>query len=395
MNSPAGPARSSLRDQLAPPRIPVLIVFRPLAWRSVLYCATAALSGFLALLGVLALPWACWATSNIERWRLTLLGLPRPPAPARAQGRHPWDPAWYGENNFTVWVVTVLFAAVSFGLGLVLTFLVIGPTFLLYHMVGELDPLDLTLLCGGLALGLIAGLYATWALAAGQAAIVDQQLRRQPDLSRQVDELTTSRRELVDVFATERRQIERDLHDGTQQHLVLLSMQLGEADYALSRGRLDDARDSLDGARNSIETAMESLRQTVRGIHPQILTDHGLEAAVRELAARQPVPVEVVAIGGRPPAEHLALAAYYLVSESFTNAAKYAGATAMTVRLILSEPFEVEVSDDGRGGAVVQHGHGLSGIIERVRALGGDCWVSSPPGGPTLIRARFPGGEPQ
>ena len=135
---------------------------------------------------------------------------------------------------------------------------------------------------------------------------------------------------------------------------------------------------------------MTALRDTVRGIHPQILTDRGLASAVREVAARQPVPVRVEVTGDRQPAEPVALAVYYLVSEAFTNASKHAGATSMSLRLALADPLEVEVYDDGIGGARVVPGHGLSGLIERAEALGGACWLSSPPGGPTTVRASFP-----
>jgi signal transduction histidine kinase len=138
---------------------------------------------------------------------------------------------------------------------------------------------------------------------------------------------------------------------------------------------------------------MTSLRDTVRGIHPQILSDRGLGAAVRELAARQPVPVRVEVSGGTEPAEPVALAAYYLVSEAFTNVAKHARATSMSVRVALADPLEVEVYDDGTGGARVVAGHGLSGLMERAQAVGGTCWLSSPDGGPTLLRASFPGGR--
>ena len=249
---------------------------------------------------------------------------------------------------------------------------------------------DFLLPATGLVVVLVVGLYVAWALAAAQAIIVDIQLRPHSELRQQVDELTSSRRELVDVFASERRRIEHDLHDGAQQHLVVLSMQLGEADYALDQGRIEDARRALASAQGSVEAAMTSLRETVRGIHPQLLTDRGLVAAVRELAERQPLPVQVEVGGERTPSEQLSLAAYYLVSEAFTNIVKHSGAATATVRLVLADPLLVEVYDDGRGGAEIRPGHGLSGLVERTHALGGGTWLTSPPGGPTLLRASFP-----
>ena len=286
--------------------------------------------------------------------------------------------------------MSVLFGLVDLLPGGVLVLLVlgIGGNVIRRAMVGA--GADAALAGVGLLLTLLIGLYVAWALAAAQAVIVEKLLRPRTEVSRQVAELTTSRRELVDVFAAERRRIERDLHDGAQQHLVVLSMQLGEADYALDNGRPDEARRALLAAQDSMEAALTSLRETVRGIHPQILSDRGLATAVRELAERQQTPVTVSITGVRQPSEPVALAVYYLVSEAFTNAAKYAGAASMSVHLALVDPVTVEVRDDGRGGAEVQPGHGLSGMIERVQALGGQCSIVSPVGGPTIILASLP-----
>ena len=115
-----------------------------------------------------------------------------------------------------------------------------------------------------------------------------------------------------------------------------------------------------------------------------------LHAAVGELAARQPIPVTVSIDGQRQPSEPVALAVYYVVSEAFTNAAKYSAATQVMMRLSLAEPVSVQVTDNGRGGAQVRLGHGLSGMIERIQALGGRCTISSPSGGPTSIVASLP-----
>jgi signal transduction histidine kinase len=395
MTAPVQFSDVDLRAHLAPPGNPLRIFVSPLAWRSVLYCLTSMIAGLLALVagivGVLVLPLVTWATANVERGRLVVLGLPRLSPLPRSRVRHPWDLRGLKDGNLSVWGITVLFGLIDLVPGTVWAAVVSSLASSLVRVYTAPAALvDRVLSVGGLFLVLMGGLYGAWALASAQALVIDLQLRPYSELSRKVDELTTSRRELVDVFAAERRRIEQDLHDGAQQHLVLLSMQLGEADYALDQGRPDDARAALESARQSVEAAMTSLRDTVRGIHPQLLTDRGLATAVRELAERQPVPVRVEISGSQEPGEQLALAAYYLVSEAFTNIAKHSGATTATVRLALADPLEVEVYDDGRGGAVVQPGHGLSGLVERARAVGGDCWLTSPPGGPTLVRARFP-----
>lgn len=366
----------------------------PTGWRAVLYCFTSIVGGLLALLaailGVLVLPLVTWATANLERSRLVLLGLPRLTPLPRNRVRHPWDTRGFSDGNLPVWGVTVLFGLVDAIPGGILAGLVVVLTLALVREVEASRYASAVLDGGVLAICLVIGLYVAWALSAAQAMLVDIQLRPYSELSQQVDELTTSRRELVDVFAAERRRIEHDLHDGAQQHLVLLSMQLGEAEYALGHGDLDGARRALQSSQASVESATTSLRDTIRGIHPQLLTDRGLVAAVKELAARQPIGVRVEVSGDKAPGQQTSLAAYYLVSEAFTNLTKYARASTATVRLQLSDPLLVEVYDDGIGGAQIRPGHGLSGLVEWTRALGGDLWLTSPQGGPTLLRASIP-----
>lgn len=392
MSHSSPPHEVAVRARLKPPPNPLRMLISPLGWGAVAYCASAIVGGILALvagiLGVFVLPLVAWITADMEARRLRLLGLRREGPLPSGPIRHPWDANGLREGNLAVWGIAVLFALVDFLPGALLVTLVLGLTTQLVQ--GVLIGVDVYLVGFGLLIVLVAGLYVAWALATVQAILVEDLVRPRAELREQVDQLTTSRRELVDVFAAERRRIERDLHDGAQQQLVLLSMQLGEAEYALDTGRPEAVREALTAARSSMETAMTSLRETVRGIHPQILTDRGLADAVRELAERQPVPVTVAISGDRRPAEQLALAAYYLVSEAFTNAVKHAVASTMSVRIDQRDPLEVEVYDDGIGGAVVRPGHGLSGMIERVQTFGGQCWVNSPPGGPTIIRASFP-----
>ena len=391
-----GPATGSdVRERLTPPRHPLAMFVWPTAWGAVLYCATSIVIGLGALvagvLGVLFLPWVGWATANLERGRLGLLGLPKLTPYPRFRGRYPWDPQGFGEGNIAVWGITVLFGVALLVPAAIICLPLIAFALVLVQAMAEHPwTIDVLLATVGLFIVMQVGLYVAWGLASVQAILVDLQLRPHSELAQRVDELTSSRRELVDVFAAERRRIERDLHDGAQQHLVLLSMHLGEADYALSHNQPDAARHALGAAQLSVEATLTALRETVRGIHPQILSDLGLVAAVRELAARQPLAVHVEVSGDVRPSEQVALGVYYLVSEAFTNVVKHAGATAATVRLTLGDPLEVEVYDDGRGGAHVLPGHGLSGLVERARVLGGDVWITSPPGGPTLLRASFP-----
>ncbi|MBD0695377.1 sensor histidine kinase [Streptomyces sp. CBMA123] len=213
---------------------------------------------------------------------------------------------------------------------------------------------------------------------------------RDEDLGRRVVELTRSRARLVDAFEAERRRIERDLHDGAQQQLVALSMTLGLAELEL-RGQHPAAAELVTRARGEAKRALEQLRTLVRGIHPQVLTDHGLPAAVAELALRHPIPVSVdIDLPDRLPGP-VETAAYFTVTEALTNAAKHSGAAEIAVAArIQGGKLVLLVTDDGRGGADPATGAGLQGLADRVAILRGRLIVTSPLGGPTRLRLEVP-----
>jgi signal transduction histidine kinase len=225
---------------------------------------------------------------------------------------------------------------------------------------------------------------------AAAAALQLENERLEAELRARVEELQTSRARLVEVSMGERRRLERDLHDGAQQRLVALSLQLG-----LARRKLDSdpavAGELLDAARGEMERALEELRELARGIHPAILTDRGLGAAIEALAERAPLPVDLVRMpDDRLPAA-VEAAAYFVVAESLTNVAKYSSAEHASVRVGRQDGFAVvEVSDDGVGGADPAAGTGLRGLADRLAALDGRLEVHSPPGGGTVIRANIP-----
>jgi PAS domain S-box-containing protein len=203
--------------------------------------------------------------------------------------------------------------------------------------------------------------------------------------------LRASRARIVQAADDARRKLERDLHDGAQQRLVALSLSLRLAEAKLFSADSDSAAAILAGAREELSRALEELRDLARGIHPVILTDRGLAAAVRALAARMPLPVEAEFAEERlPPPVEAAL--YYVVAESLTNVAKYAKATSARVRLEMSDEGVVaaEVSDDGVGGADPARGSGLRGLADRVEALDGRLVVDSPSGGGTRVRVEVP-----
>lgn len=216
--------------------------------------------------------------------------------------------------------------------------------------------------------------------------------------STELQELTQSRREIVQAFEIERRRIERDLHDGAQQYIVAASMQVGEASMLLdgvregqADPRLASVAELLSKAQDTTDEALTELRRTVAGIHPKVLSDMGLEAAVRDIAARSSLDVTVRVPHPLPQMpEGVVASAYFLVSEALTNVAKYARDAEVTVLLAADNDLHVSVVDSGPGGARLQAGHGLMGMRERLRTFGGTLELSSPPGGPTTVSTRIP-----
>ena len=199
------------------------------------------------------------------------------------------------------------------------------------------------------------------------AALALETGRLDAELRARVEELRESRARLLAVGLAERRRMERNLHDGAQQRLVSLALDLRLARASL-REDPDRAEELLDGVGEELSRALEELRELARGLHPAVLTDRGLEQAVKTLATRAPLPVDVDARIGEVP-EAVELAAYFVVSEALTNVAKYAAANRATVRVGRDDgSVLVEVSDDGVGGADPAHGSGLRG--PRRQALG-------------------------
>jgi signal transduction histidine kinase len=204
-------------------------------------------------------------------------------------------------------------------------------------------------------------------------------------------ELNASRVRILEAGVTERRRLERNLHDGAQQRLVALAVQLRVLEKRL--GDPEAAIAMLRGAAYELEQALAELRELARGLHPAVLADRGLAPALETLASRSPLPVSVEGVPDVRLAEPLEAAIYFVVAESLTNAVKHAEATELRVSM-RAEPDElrVEISDDGRGGAdpSTSNGTGLRGLADRVEALGGRLAVESAPGTGTIVRAVLP-----
>jgi signal transduction histidine kinase len=260
-------------------------------------------------------------------------------------------------------------------------------------------PETLTVAVVALPISVLAGYLLITGLSQAHVALGRALLgpSRRARLAERVEELTESRSRVLAATLAERRRIERDLHDGAQQRLVSLAMELGMAREKMATDPVV-ARKLVEEAHGEAKRALADIRDLVRGIHPAVLSDRGLDAAISALADRCPVPVEVdVDLDGRPP-EAVEATAYFVVAEALVNVAKHAGAseTRVTVRRDrkLEDRLVMEVIDDGKGGADPETGTGLAGLRDRLAALDGRLFVESPAGGPTHVRAELPLGGP-
>jgi signal transduction histidine kinase len=221
------------------------------------------------------------------------------------------------------------------------------------------------------------------------AGIALENARLQAEIAARLEEVKGSRMRVIEAGQKERKRLERDLHDGAQQRLIALSLEL-----RMLQRKLEDnpgARRQLEDAQREITRSLDELRDIARGLHPAVLSAHGLAVALEQVAARATVPVDLtVDVDGRLP-EPVEVATYYVVTESLTNVGKHAQATAVSVSVFRAgENVVVEVVDNGLGGANTQRGSGIRGLADRVEALGGRLRVWTPRGGGTRVRAEIP-----
>jgi len=216
-----------------------------------------------------------------------------------------------------------------------------------------------------------------------------QNAQLQVELRARLQELRGSRVRILQAEQNERRRLERDLHDGAQQRLVALSMELGELEQRLDGNT--ELRKRIEEARQEVTASLAELRNLAHGIHPAAVSDHGLAVALESLATRATISVQVIGVPRERLPEHVELAAFFIVSEALTNVAKHAQASSAVVQFDTTvELLIVEVRDDGVGGAAADAGTGLRGLADRVEALGGRLRVWSPAGRGTRVRAEIP-----
>ncbi|OKI48159.1 histidine kinase [Streptomyces sp. TSRI0281] len=244
----------------------------------------------------------------------------------------------------------------------------------------------------------LAGLFVLWpvlpfivrTLANADRAMVRGLLSPSDELERRIAELESDRGVVVDTAAADLRRIERDLHDGAQARLVALAMGLGLAKEKLTDDPEAAAR-MVDEAHGEVKVALQELRDLARGIHPAILTDRGLDAALSAIASRCTVPVKVSVDLDSRPAQAIEGSAYFTVSELLQNVSKHSGARSASVDVWRSsDRLLIQVRDDGSGGARMDGGTGMAGLAERLGAVDGLFVLDSPVGGPTTVTAELP-----
>ncbi|MFC9627007.1 histidine kinase [Streptomyces sp. NPDC056930] len=382
--------------------------------RRVLTECIAAMAFPILLLSILVAPVSAPVVAETDRSRARWCGVETMPlkpsdhswaqwvAP-RLRSRSIW------RTDLPVFVTAVLLSALS----LMVAFfgfigaaaLVFSPVFWLFGIAAQVGPftpesVGETLLA--MPAGIVLGAVTTTVLT-GTSFLRDLLLRafsrsRDPDLLAKLEELRTSRASLTAAFEFERQRIERDLHDGAQQELVAVVMRLGMLEATATAAAADQERivRLARQAQAHAERALERLRDTVRNIHPRELSDLGLIAAVRELAARSPLRVELNSTGDDAQlSSPTATAVYFTVSEALTNISKHAGVGSARIDLrCTTTDVHVRVHDDGVGGARIYAGSGLAGLRERMRSVGGNLEILSPPGGGTLVVASAPSQPP-
>jgi signal transduction histidine kinase len=366
------------------------------------------------LVGIPMLAGTLWVSlwmAYPERGRFAVMlgtGIPAPPLPgsggwlrrlwATLSSGAAWRTILYGLIRFPLSTLQFVLVTVVWSLALVL---ITAPAYNWAlpdggaHIAGHLIRYPGALITGvlaGLVLLLAAPALTRW-MAAGDAAVARALLGSgREELTARIGELETSRAKVMDAAEAERMRIERDLHDGAQQRLVSLAMDLGRAKAKF--GTDPEAAAAIVGeAHEQAKEALAELRNLVRGVHPPVLSDRGLDAALSGLAALSPVPVTVsVELPSRPPAAIEAIA-YFVVAEALTNIAKHAHAHHARVLVVgVGDQLSVEITDDGVGGADPA-GQGLSGLAARVAGVDGQFRVTSPPGGPTTLEVTLPCGS--
>jgi signal transduction histidine kinase len=383
--------------------IAALILFAVVRWSEVMDPRGIARLGLLWLACVVVIFLLSPVLTQVHRHRLRVTaGVEIPPQPKR--GLLTWrgleavlrSQATWRQLCYHVLIAPVLAAAAVVAVGLWPASLVCTVGFAAawaHHSMnsapGRLS-LDIVLTFAG-----VVGLFVAPWLTSGIRALDSRAARallgpsRADELEHRVEQLTETRAGVVDAADAERRRLERDLHDGTQQRLVSLAINLG-----MARAQADTAEDAklaIAEAHEEAKAALAELRDLIRGLHPAVLEDRGLDAALSGIAARMPIPVRLTVDLPRRPAPVIEAVAYFVVSEGLANIVKHSQATEAAIFVQRAgDRLHVIVTDDGVGGADPAHGTGLSGLARRAASVDGTFEIDSPHGGPTLLTVDLP-----
>ncbi|MFD9510447.1 sensor histidine kinase [Streptomyces mirabilis] len=381
------PDESVYSDRLPPPRFALgrqtwkeiahLLANLPVSIFGFVYVVTLVSTGAGLAVTVIGLPLLAGGLrggrllGRMERARARkLLGvrIDEPsPMPVRGTGFFPW--LWSSLRDSVAWR-TVLYDFIRLPWGIVTFTVTLMSLFLLWPVLP----------------------FLARGLTNVDRAMVRGLLSPSDELERRIAELESDRGVVVDTAAADLRRIERDLHDGAQARLVNLAMGLGLAKEKILEGQADETVAAMvDEAHGEVKLALQELRDLARGIHPAVLTDRGLDAALSSVASRCTVPVKVTADLPTRPAAAIEGIAYFTVSELLQNVSKHSGARSASVDVWRTdERLLIQVQDDGRGGAALDGGTGMAGLADRLGAVDGLFVIDSPPGGPTTITAELP-----
>ena len=351
------------------------------------------------IVGPVAELWAVQGVTALQRSRLrTVAGTDIPAGPRTAE-RAPWPVGpWLSASTWRQIAFHLLSIGIAAAAGVVAVCWLAPALAIAYLIVGAPSAATAALICAGAVLLLFT---APWL--AQRVARIDETMAtallgpsRSEELALQLETLTRSRAAIVAATDAERRRIERDLHDGAQQRLVSLALNLG-----MARARFSDVSEPVKQviaeAHEEALLALSEVREFIRGLHPAVLNDRGLGAALSGLAARSPVPVRLTVDLPQPAAPSVEAVAYFIVSEAITNVVKHAQATQAEVTVAKDgEQLRIAIADNGVGGAALagaddpDAGTGLRGLMQRAASVDGTLTIDSPPGGPTVIAAELP-----
>lgn len=383
--------------------VPLHLAATPVWGSGAAITATTRAPGVLPVAAVIILLGTSALSAVQRRRHRSLLGMAIPGPPPTPRPRrllrwlrspHTWRQVGYhvvvGPLVAAVELLVVALACAAVGSATVYVWIWVTP--------GKESAFGYTTQAAYITLGGLSALCAVPWLA-GATTLMESRLAaallgpgRAEQLRRRVEDLAESRAGLVDVVDAERRRIERDLHDGTQQRLVSLAVNLGLARATLT-DLPDEARKVIDEAHREAKEAITELNDLVRGLHPAVLEDRGLDAALSGLAARVPLSVRLRVDVSERAAPYVESVAYFVVSEALTNVTKHARATRVDVAVErVGNVLRVNVTDNGTGGADAAAGTGLSGLAKRVRSVDGTFRINSPAGGPTTVAVEVPCG---